>query len=225
MRILFFVVLITFCALKLEAFIVHQSDIIQRIYNKDCYHADYPKYFDFSDLILNEDESPLPSALWCYNENNFFEGVNDISLLKINILIGEDDRRYAVLFERADDRSKYFSLDQLKYSENDQLLIGAVVTKMKTELNAILGADDSDPTSTLKSLEEQIHNIEQTPYLYDALYADEVMNEGENGEGEDAEENGIEQYVMPNFLQEHLDGLKAQRDSLTEFTQQLLSLD
>jgi hypothetical protein len=232
MRLIFFVLLATFCVSKSEALIIHESEIIQKIFNKEYYHPNYQNYFDLSDLISNDDGSSLSSGLWHCIHNGFFDGV-DYST-PFNIIIADVNERYAILFKRNDDPLKYFCLDQLKYNDNDLCVVGSVIAKMKAELSAILVFDEDNPASTLKSLDEQIQSIEQTPHLYEVSYSDEEMDEEENGEVEDVEENGevedveengIEQYVMPNFLQEHLDGLKAQRDSLTEFTHQLLSLD
>lgn len=223
MRVLLFVFLATFYLTKAEALIIHESSIIQKIFNKEYHHPKYQNYFDLSDLILNDDGSSLSSGLWYYSNNGFFDGV-DYSF-PFNIVIADVDERYAILFKRNDDASKYFCLDQLKYNDHDLCVVSSVVTKMKAELSAILGFDEDDPASTLKSLDAQIQSIEQTPHLYDTSYSDEPMGEDENGEVEDVDDNGAQEYVIPNFLQEHLDGLKAQRDSLTEYTEQLLSLD
>ena len=209
MRVLLFVLCATFCVSKTEALIINESAIIQKIFNKEIYHPKYQNYFDLSDLILNDDGSPLPSDLWYCCNNGFFDGV-DYSI-PFNIVVADADDRYAILFKRNDDSSKYFCVDQSKYNNNDLFVVGSVITNMKAGLSAMLGFDEEDPTSTLKSLDAQIQSIEQTPYLFEYGYSDDIIYD--------------ESYVMSNALQEHLDGLKAQRDSLTEFTQELLSLD
>ncbi|MDP1724326.1 MAG: hypothetical protein Q8L85_06455 [Alphaproteobacteria bacterium] len=211
MRVLFFVLLATFCVSKTEALIINESAIMQKIFNKEIYHPDYPNYFDLSDLILNDDGSPLPSGLWYCSNNGFFENFNADLSEGFTVIIADVDERYAILFKRNDGSSKDFCIDQLKYNDNDLFVVGAVIANMKAGLSAMLGYDEEDPTSTLKSLDAQIQSIEQTPYLFEYGYSDDIIYD--------------ESYVMSNALQEHLDGLKVQRASLTEFTQQLLSLD
>lgn len=219
MRVLFFVLFVSFCVSKIEALIIHESAIIQKIFNKKYHHPNYQNYFDLSDLISNDDGSSLPSGLWYCSNNGFFDGF-DYSH-SFSVVMADVNERYAILFKRNDDASKFFCLDQFKYNENDLRVVASVIAEMKAELSALLQSDIDDPATTLKSLDAQIQSIEQTPYLYDVSYSEEVMAE----EAEDVDDRAIEQYVMSNALQEHLDGLKAQRDSLTEFTQQLLSLD
>ncbi|MDP3531769.1 MAG: hypothetical protein Q8S31_00555 [Alphaproteobacteria bacterium] len=221
MRVLFFVLFATFCVSKIEALIVNESAIMQKIFNKQHHHVHHPNYFDFSDLILNDDESPLPSGLWFCSNNGFFENFDADLSEGFTVVIADVDERYAILFKRNDDSSKCFCIDQLKYNDNDFCVVGAVIANMKADLSAFLQSDIDDPASTLKSLDAQIQSIEQTPHLYDALYFDEAMDDIEN----DEQEEGAKQYTMPNFLQEHLEELKVKRDSLTEFTQELLSLD
>jgi hypothetical protein len=209
MRVLFFVLFATFCVSKTEALIIKESAIIQKIFNKEIYHPEYQNYFDLSDLISNDDGSSLPSGLWYCSNNGFFDGV-DYSI-SFNIVTADADERYAIFFKRNDDPSKYFCIDQLKYNDNDLFVVGAVIANMKAGLSAMLGYDEEDPASTLKSLDAQIQSIEQTPYLFEYGYSDDIIYD--------------ESYIMSNALHEHLEALKAQRSSLTEFTQQLLSLD
>lgn len=223
MRVLIFVLFATFCASKLQALIVDKQAIINKVLNKEYYHVDYQNYFDFSEFILNDDGSPLPSALWCCCEYNFFEDLNDS--IFINVIVADVDERCALLFRRNDDASGCLMLDQIKFSDNDQVIVASTITKMKAELNAFLDVDEEDPASRLKSLEDQIHSIEQAPYMYEPGYFDNLEMPDEGVVEGDDEEIDEAPYVMSNYLYEYLEELKVTRDSLTDYTQQLLSLD
>lgn len=107
-------IIVSFCLTKVEAFIINESLVIQKIYDKNYYNSKYQNYFDFSDLILNDDGTQLYSKFWLYSDNGFFEDFNIYSPPSADVVVGEDSKRVAILFKRSDNPNCFFSLTQFK---------------------------------------------------------------------------------------------------------------
>jgi hypothetical protein len=193
-----------------SALIIKDREIILKLSQNVPFDTNFPNLVDLSDYILNDNGTSLDSNLWEYTNHGFFDEFDFILGTPYTHIIGQNEKDIAILFSRNDSQQLYFCLTQHKLNEFDLLAFGQVIKEMKEELAATLLTDEDDSSSTLRSLEEQIQSMEQTPWLYNAAY---------NEEPNSVELQFNEEEMQEGLLEEYAPEVDVQEENMEEFSE------